>query len=185
MSPDHTVYVPRFGLGGGYENKPNLQGFQTGNNFAAVLRGLVPVRLEGSYTFVLTIGRADTASLTIDGAELIATGCSRTPQEYSVTVHLGSGAHLLLVFADDGWSDHLVRPPPPPAALASASAPAAAAASTPAPSHSLSLACRAYACVWGGRGGGVPIHHDCDAMAGAAISRGRHGRRRRRRAYGR
>ena len=123
VSPDHTVYVPRFGLGGGNENEPNLQGFQTGNNFAAVLRGLVPVRLEGSYTFVLTIGRADTASLTIDGAELIATGCSRTQEEYSVTVHLGSGAHLLhLVFADDGWSDHLVRPPPPPVP-ASASTP--------------------------------------------------------------
>ena len=159
VSPDHTVYVPRFGLGGGNENEPNLQGFQTGNNFAAVLRGLVPVRLEGSYTFVLTIGRADTASLTIDGAELIATGCSYT-QEYSVTVHLGSGAHLLhLVFADDGWSDHLVRPPPPPAALAPASAPAPAAASTPAPSHSLSLACcRAYACVCGGGGGAGCAH---------------------------
>ena len=123
VSPAHTVYVPRFGLGGGGENKPNLEGFQTGNNFAAVLRGLVPVRLEGNYTFILTVGQTDTASLTIDGTELIATGCSRgRRREYSVTVHLGSGAHLLhLVFADDGWSDHLVRPPPPPPGASAAS----------------------------------------------------------------
>ena len=108
-NPDHTVYTARFGLGGGDVNNPNLEGFQTGNNFAAVLRGITPVRLEGSYTFILTLGMSDTASLTIDGVELIATGCSR-PAEYSATVHLGSGAHLLhLVFADDGWSDHLVR----------------------------------------------------------------------------
>ena len=114
LSPVQTAYVPRFGLGRGHENTPNLHGFGPGNDFAVVQRGFVPVRLEGSYTFLLTVGRKDTASLTIDGAEILATGCSpQGTQEYTASVHLGSGAHLLhIVFADDGWSDHLARPPP-------------------------------------------------------------------------
>merc|ERR1719272_1591288 len=52
---DHEAYIANFAMGGGDDNNPSLHGFQTGNNFAVVLSGTVPITVAGSYTFTLTL----------------------------------------------------------------------------------------------------------------------------------
>ena len=105
-TPDLAAYITHFAMGGdGNENNPSLHGFQTGNNFVAVLSGTVPISVAGSYTFSLRLGSMDTATVLIDGAAVLITGCSWGTL-YTTAETLTAGYHLVhIIFADDGYSD--------------------------------------------------------------------------------
>ena len=105
-TPDLAAYIVDYAMGGDDDdNNPSLHGFQTGSNFVAVLSGTVPISVAGSYTFTLTLGNADTATVLIDGATALTTGCS-WGSAYSTAETLTADDHLVhVIFADDGWSD--------------------------------------------------------------------------------
>eukprot|EP00670_Eutreptiella_braarudii_P006992 CAMPEP_0174281234 /NCGR_PEP_ID=MMETSP0809-20121228/1586_1 /TAXON_ID=73025 ORGANISM="Eutreptiella gymnastica-like, Strain CCMP1594" /NCGR_SAMPLE_ID=MMETSP0809 /ASSEMBLY_ACC=CAM_ASM_000658 /LENGTH=1288 /DNA_ID=CAMNT_0015374639 /DNA_START=68 /DNA_END=3934 /DNA_ORIENTATION=- len=89
-------------------NNPVVFGHQTGNNWAARLSTWLRIVSAGDYRLRLSIGRADTARLLVDGETLLETGCA-WDGEYADHIQLTAGWHQVKVlYADDGWSDKIV-----------------------------------------------------------------------------
>jgi len=107
LAPAAKIHVPNVNILRNGENNPTVHGIKTGNNWAARFTGWVHIAKKGSYKFQVSKWQADSAALSIDGAQLFSSECGEnTP---SATIHLKAGYHLItLTYTDDGWEDQVV-----------------------------------------------------------------------------
>lgn len=64
--------------------------------------------VTGQYRFTLSIGNADTASISVDGSEIARSGCA-WDSSFSGDIDLTAGEHKIQVlYVDDGWTDKAV-----------------------------------------------------------------------------
>jgi len=105
--PQRTVLIPSMLIPSSSANEPIVYGIQTGTNWAARFSSLLDISQGGLYTFEIQKTWADSAVLTVDGYDVIASRCG----EYRPTgsMSLAAGHHqVVLTYMDDGWRDLMV-----------------------------------------------------------------------------
>jgi len=105
--PQRRVLIPSMLIPFSHANEPVVYGIQTGTNWAARFSSLLDISHGGRYTFEIQKSWADSAALTIDGYEVIASSCGQYKPTGSMS--LAAGYHeVVLTFMDDGWRDLMV-----------------------------------------------------------------------------
>lgn len=106
-TPQRVLHIPDVYIPLTSDYNPTVHGIQTGTNWAARFSSLLEISQGGRYTFQINKHWSDSAMLTVDGYQVIASNC----RDNSPTgiMSLTAGYHeVVLTYADDGWQDMLV-----------------------------------------------------------------------------
>jgi len=105
--PQRTMLIPSMLIPSSSATEPKVYGIQTGRNWAARFSSLLVISQAGRYTFEIHKSSADSAALTVNGYEVIASACG----QYRPTgiMSLTAGYHeVVLTYMDDGGQDLMV-----------------------------------------------------------------------------